>query len=32
MLGDPVTDLTLALEIGYFRQAKDRYFFRSISR
>jgi VWFA-related protein len=26
MLGDPVTDLTLALEIDYFRQAKDRYF------
>jgi VWFA-related protein len=26
MLGDPVTDLTLALEINYFRQAKDRYF------
>ncbi|HUQ95878.1 MAG TPA: VWA domain-containing protein [Bryobacteraceae bacterium] len=26
MLGDPVTDLTLALEVNYFRQAKDRYF------
>lgn len=26
MLEDPVTDLTLALEINYFRQAKDRYF------
>ncbi len=26
MLEDPVTDLTLALEIDYFRQAKDRYF------
>jgi VWFA-related protein len=26
MLGDPVTDLTVALEINYFRQAKDRYF------
>jgi VWFA-related protein len=26
MLDDPVTDLTLALEIDYFRQAKDRYF------
>jgi len=26
MLGDPVTDLTLAIEINYFRQAKDRYF------
>jgi hypothetical protein len=26
MLGDPVTDLTLALEINYFRQAHDRYF------
>lgn len=26
MLGDPVTDLTLALEINYFRQARDRYF------
>ena len=26
MLGDPVTDLTLALEIDYFRQARDRYF------
>ena len=26
MLGDPVTDLTVALEMNYFRQAKDRYF------
>ena len=26
MLGDPVTDLTLAVEINYFRQARDRYF------
>ena len=26
MLGDPVTDLTMALEVNYFRQAKDRYF------
>jgi VWFA-related protein len=26
MLGDPITDLTLALEVNYFRQAKDRYF------
>ncbi|HTP89012.1 MAG TPA: VWA domain-containing protein, partial [Bryobacteraceae bacterium] len=26
MLGDPVTDLTVALEVNYFRQAKDRYF------
>ncbi len=26
MLGDPVTDLMLALEVNYFRQAKDRYF------
>jgi hypothetical protein len=26
MLGDPVTDLALALEVNYFRQAKDRYF------
>jgi len=26
MLGDPVTDLTVALEINYFRQARDRYF------
>jgi VWFA-related protein len=26
MLEDPVTDLTLALEIDYFREAKDRYF------
>jgi VWFA-related protein len=25
MLGDPVTDLALALEVNYFRQAKDRY-------
>ena len=26
MLGDPVTDLTMALEVNYFRQARDRYF------
>jgi VWFA-related protein len=26
MLGDPVTDLALALEVNYFRLAKDRYF------
>jgi hypothetical protein len=26
MLGDPITDLTLAMEVNYFRQAKDRYF------
>src|SRR5271157_1732229 len=26
MLGDPVTDLTVALEVNYFRLAKDRYF------
>ncbi|MCZ2147559.1 MAG: VWA domain-containing protein [Bryobacterales bacterium] len=26
MLGDPVTDLTLAVEVNYFRQGKDRYF------
>ena len=26
MLGDPVTDLSLALEVNYFRQARDRYF------
>ena len=26
MLGDPVTDLTVAMEVNYFRQAKDRYF------
>jgi VWFA-related protein len=26
MLGDPITDLTLALEVNYFRQARDRYF------
>jgi VWFA-related protein len=26
MLGDPVTDLSLALEVNFFRQAKDRYF------
>jgi VWFA-related protein len=25
MLGDPVTDLSLAVEVNYFRQAKDRY-------
>jgi hypothetical protein len=26
MLGDPVTDLSIALEVNYFRLAKDRYF------
>jgi hypothetical protein len=26
LLGDPITDLTLALEVNYFRQARDRYF------
>jgi VWFA-related protein len=26
MLGDPVTDLALAVEVNYFRQARDRYF------
>jgi VWFA-related protein len=26
MLGDPVTDISVAAEINYFRQAKDRYF------
>ncbi|MBZ5675314.1 MAG: VWA domain-containing protein [Acidobacteriia bacterium] len=26
MLGDPVTDLSVALEVDYFRQARDRYF------
>jgi VWFA-related protein len=26
MLEDPITDLTLALEVNYFRQARDRYF------
>lgn len=26
MLGDPVTDLSLALEVNYFRLARDRYF------
>ncbi len=26
MLGDPVTDLTVALEVNYFRLARDRYF------
>jgi VWFA-related protein len=26
LLGDPVTDLSLALEINYFRQGRDRYF------
>jgi VWFA-related protein len=25
MLDDPITDLTLALEVNYFRQARDRY-------
>ncbi len=26
MLGDPVTDLTIALEVNWFRMARDRYF------
>ena len=26
MLGDPVTDLSIAMEIDYFRLARDRYF------
>ena len=26
MLGDPVTDISIAMEIDYFRQARDRYF------
>jgi VWFA-related protein len=26
LLGDPVTDLTLAAEVNFFRQARDRYF------
>ena len=26
LLGDPITDLTLALEVNYFRLARDRYF------
>ncbi|MBI4878022.1 MAG: VWA domain-containing protein [Acidobacteria bacterium] len=26
LLGDPVTDLSLALEVNYFRLARDRYF------
>ena len=26
MLGDPVTDLSVALEVDYFRLARDRYF------
>jgi VWFA-related protein len=26
MLGDPVTDLTIAAEVNYFRQSRDRYF------
>jgi VWFA-related protein len=26
MLGDPVTDLTVAVEVNYFRLARDRYF------
>ncbi len=26
MLGDPVTDLTIAMEVNYFRMARDRYF------
>ncbi len=26
MLGDPVTDLSVAMEVNYFRLAKDRYF------
>jgi len=26
MLGDPMTDLTVALEVDYFRRARDRYY------
>jgi VWFA-related protein len=26
MLGDPITDLSVALEVDYFRMARDRYF------
>ena len=26
ILGDPITDLTLAAEVNYFRLARDRYF------
>jgi VWFA-related protein len=26
LLGDPITDLSLALEVNYFRQGRDRYF------
>ena len=26
MLGDPVTDIHIAMEIDYFRLARDRYF------
>ena len=26
MLGDPMTDLSVALEVDYFRMARDRYF------
>jgi VWFA-related protein len=26
MLGDPITDLTIAMEVNYFRMARDRYF------
>ncbi len=26
MLGDPMTDLTIAMEVNYFRMARDRYF------
>jgi VWFA-related protein len=26
MLGDPVTDLTIAMEVNWFRMARDRYF------
>ena len=26
MLGDPVTDMSLAMEVDYFRMARDRYF------
>jgi VWFA-related protein len=26
LMGDPVTDIDIALEVGYFRMARDRYF------
>ncbi len=32
MLGDPMTDLSVALEVDYFRMARDRYFVPSPSR